>query len=69
MAAYRAAIAAEPGSPIAHFNLGLLLQKERHDYGGAEAAYRTAIAADPGYVDAHYNLGLLLEEVRVRQGL
>ena len=46
-AAYRAAIAADPGYAIAHYNLGLLLETELKDFDGAEAAYRTAIAADP----------------------
>ena len=60
-AAYRAAIAADPGHANAHSNLGFLLHQERKDFDGAEAAYRAAIAADPGNADAHYILGLLLE--------
>jgi lipoprotein NlpI len=59
-AAYRAAIAADPGHAKAHSNLGLLLQNERKDFDGAEAAYCAAIAADPGHAMAHSNLGALL---------
>ena len=60
-AAYRAAIAADPGHANAHANLGVLLQYERKDIDGAEAAYREAIAADPGHASAHSKLGVLLE--------
>ena len=59
-AAYRAAIAADPGHAGAHSNLGALLQNERQDFDGAEAAYRAAIAADPGHANAHTNLAHLL---------
>ena len=60
-AAYREAIAADPGHAKAHTNLGLVLQNVRQDSDGAEAAYRAAIAADPGHTLAHYTLGHLLE--------
>ena len=59
-AAYRAAIAADPGHANAHNNLGILLETVRKDFDGAAAAYRAAIAADPGHVRAHKNLGKLL---------
>ena len=60
IAAYRAAIAADPGHAKAHYNLGYLLYTKRRDFDGAIAAYRAAIAADPGHAIAHTNLGYLL---------
>ena len=60
-AAYRGAIAADPGFASTHFSLAILLQYERKDFDGAEAAYRAAIAADPKCTDAHNNLNLLLK--------
>ena len=63
-AAYRAAVAAEPGDPSAHNNLGTMLRLVRGDVDGAEVAYRAAVAADPGYAKAHNNLGLLLQVER-----
>ena len=63
-AAYRAAIAADPGHIDAHTNLGFLLENERKDFDGAEAAYRAAIAADPEHALAHNNLSSLLAHVR-----
>jgi tetratricopeptide (TPR) repeat protein len=59
-AAYRAAIAADPGYADAHYNLGHLLQTERKDIDSAEAAYRAVIAADPGFAQAHSNVATLL---------
>ena len=59
VAAYRAAIAADPGHADAHSNLGILLMNVRQDFDGAETAYRAAIAADLGYATAHTNLGVL----------
>jgi len=61
-AAYRAALAADPGHANAHSNLGFLLQNVRQDFDGAEAAYRAAIAADPRHANAHINLGVLFAE-------
>jgi tetratricopeptide (TPR) repeat protein len=61
IAAYRGAIAADPGLLDAHLNLGCLL----HDAGRieeAEGAYREALAAcgpDPMLL---YNLGVLLDD-------
>ena len=65
-AAYRAAIAADPGYAKAHCNLGILPKNERNDVHGAEAAYRKAIAADPGYALAHSNLGALSQRAQSR---
>ena len=67
-AAFRAAIAADPGHATAHANLGVLLENGRGDLDGAEAAYRAAIAADPGFTGAHNNLGLLLESKATAKG-
>lgn len=52
----RQAAAAEPHSPQAHGNLGLLL----HESGNLEDAvveFETALRLDSTYADAHYNLG------------
>ena len=40
---------------------GVLLEKHKEDYDGAEQHYRRAIAIDPEDGHAHYNLGVLLE--------
>jgi len=61
-AAYRTAIAADPGNAHAHTNLGNLLITVRQDFDGAEAAFRAAIAADPGHAGAHNNLRKLLRQ-------
>ncbi len=57
---YRAALAAEPGSATAAFNLGVVLE----DLGRVERAmeaYLRAIASSPELADAHYNLSRLYE--------
>lgn len=59
-AAYRAAIAADPGCYLACGVLGKLLQDKRNDIGGAEGIYCAAIEANPGNSEAHSDLGLLL---------
>ena len=47
----------------AHYNLGVLLENHKEDYGGAEQHYRRARAIDPEeHADAHCNLGDLLEK-------
>jgi tetratricopeptide (TPR) repeat protein len=59
-ALYRAALAKDPRSALAAFNLGVALE----DQGAADAAvdaYEKALAIEPSYADAHFNLSRLLE--------
>jgi tetratricopeptide (TPR) repeat protein len=60
---YLAAIEADPGYPLAQFNLGNLYD-EQGRLQDAFAYYRRALALNPHYADAHFNLALLCE----RQG-
>ena len=61
LAAYRRAIALDPGHAEAHLNLGRLLH-ERGDLEGAESHYRQACAAQPDNALAAFNLGVALED-------
>lgn len=61
LAAYRRAIALDPGHAEAHLNLGRLLH-ERGDLPGAESHYRQACAAQPDNALAAFNLGVALED-------
>jgi tetratricopeptide (TPR) repeat protein len=61
-AAYRHALAVEPGHPDAHLNLGRLFH-ESGRLDEAEEHYRAATAADPGSARARYNLGVVLEDL------
>jgi tetratricopeptide (TPR) repeat protein len=54
-----AALQIEPGSAIAHGNLGSALQ-ELGEFERALASFGRAIALDPGYADAYYNRANLL---------
>lgn len=60
-AAYRRAIALDPGHAEAHLNLGRLLH-EKGDLAGAESHYRQACAARPDSALAAFNLGVALED-------
>ena len=60
---YLAAIEADPGYPLAQFNLGNLYD-EQGRLPEALDFYRRALALNPNYADAHFNLALLCE----RQG-
>jgi len=62
MAAYRRAIASEPGLADAHLNLGRLLH-EQGKMGEAEQCYRQALAARPGDATAAFNLGVALQDL------
>ena len=53
------AIELKPAFPVAHFNLGVLLQ-DRGDFERASAEYRQALAWRPDYVEALNNLGSCL---------
>lgn len=56
---FRKAVAAEPGSVPAHFNLGAALS-QLGDPGGAVEQFEKTLQLDPAHANAHYNLGLLL---------
>jgi tetratricopeptide (TPR) repeat protein len=55
----QAALALRPQSPVAHINLGTLLQRQGK-HAEAEAVFRKAIALKPNLADAHSNLGVVL---------
>ena len=55
---FRAVIVIAPRSKLAHYNLGLIYQRQG-DLAKAETSYRRAIAIDPTFAPALYNLGIL----------
>ncbi len=61
-AEFRKAIAAEPESVPAHFNLGAALS-QTGDLRGAVEQFEEALRLDPAHANAHYNLGLLLAQM------
>ena len=63
---YRDALRIDPGSAIAAFNLGVVLE----DQGALQEAmetYRHALSVDPALPDVHYNLARLYEQGGDRQ--
>jgi tetratricopeptide (TPR) repeat protein len=58
---WRRSIAIDPAIPEVHFNLGLLLAKNRQEEE-AEQCYRRAISLDPRNAEAYCNLGNLLND-------
>jgi tetratricopeptide (TPR) repeat protein len=56
---YSRAIAEDPTSAIALYDLGDLDQITLHKSGAAEADYRRALVIDPRFVDARFNLAIL----------
>ena len=61
-AAYRKAIALNPQSAIAYYQLGLLLAQDPGRVNEAEVAYRKAIQLEPKNAQYIYRLALLLHE-------
>lgn len=59
---FRKAVAAEPESVPAHFNLGAALS-QTGDLRGAVEQFEEALRLDPAHANAHYNLGLLLAQM------
>jgi tetratricopeptide (TPR) repeat protein len=59
-ALYRAALAQNPRSALAAFNLGVALEDQGAESAAIEA-YEKALAIDASYADAHFNLSRLLE--------
>ena len=55
----RRAVAAGPGMPDYHCNLGIALRRQGR-LGEAEASYRRALALRPGHAEAEANLGTVL---------
>jgi Flp pilus assembly protein TadD len=64
----RKAIALEPTSSEANFNLGLLLA-EKGDRAGAERCLRQALESDPSLAAAAHNLGVLVSDRDAREGI
>jgi tetratricopeptide (TPR) repeat protein len=62
VAAYRQALAADPGLAAAHTNLGTLAY-EAGDAGTARASFDAALALDPEQTEARYNLARILHEM------
>jgi tetratricopeptide (TPR) repeat protein len=62
LAAYRAALAADPALAAAHTNLGNLCFR-RGQRGEARESYERALALDPEQPEARYNLGNVLDEL------
>ncbi|MGE0441733.1 MAG: tetratricopeptide repeat protein [Gemmatimonadales bacterium] len=62
MAAYRRAIAQNPGLAPAHFNLGQL-HRERREYPEAAICFEGAARLRPTIMDAWINLGAVLEKL------
>ncbi len=58
---FRQAIAAEPGKPEAHFNLGNLLST-RSDWLPAIQSYSNAIECQPDFMQAYNNLAIALKD-------
>ena len=56
---YTATLTRNPGCWMAHYNLGIALNKQG-DTNGAIFHYRQAVDLRPSYAEAHYNLGRLL---------
>ncbi len=57
-ALYRQAVAAAPGHPRGHLNLGIVLMA-RGDSAGAEAAFERVLRIDPGHAFGNYNYARL----------
>ena len=56
---YTATLTRNPSCWMAHYNLGIALNKQG-DTDGAIVHYRQALELRPSYAEAHYNLGRLL---------
>jgi tetratricopeptide (TPR) repeat protein len=62
-AAYRKALALQPGWALAHSNLGSVLREQKRP-AEAEAACRQALALRPDYALGHNNLGVALLDLK-----
>lgn len=55
---FRRAVHFEPDFFLAHYNIGLVKQRQQ-DFAGAEKSYQEAVRLNPTYAPALYNLGLV----------
>jgi tetratricopeptide (TPR) repeat protein len=60
---YRATLERNPDAWLAHYNLGVLLEKIPGRRTEAMAEYEATIRLKPDHAKAHYNLGLLLDDL------
>jgi tetratricopeptide (TPR) repeat protein len=60
LAAFRRALAGNPGFALAAYNMGVVLA-QKSQMPEAAAAFRTAIGLRPGFSAAHFGLGLVLK--------
>lgn len=66
-AAFRQALRLEPHSPEAHFDLGLVRQRQ-HESAAAIAEFRAALQYDPALLQAHCALGTALSDPAEKEG-
>src|SRR5580704_8821811 len=64
---YRESLARNPGSWLAHYNLGVLLAERPGRIPDAIAEYRAAVRIHPDYTEAHVNLGTSLSQIPGRR--
>jgi protein O-mannosyl-transferase len=64
---YRESLARNPGSWLAHYNLGVLFAEMPGRLPDAIAEYQAALQIKPDYVEAHVNLGSSLWQMPGRQ--
>src|SRR5277367_5857755 len=64
---YRESLARNPGSWLAHYNLGVLFAEMPGRLPDAIAEYQAALRIKPDYPEAHVNLGNALSQIPGRQ--
>jgi protein O-mannosyl-transferase len=64
---YRESLARNPGSWLAHYNLGVLFAEMPGRLPDAIAEYEAALQIKPDYAEAHVNLGNTLSQIPGRQ--
>jgi tetratricopeptide (TPR) repeat protein len=64
---YRESLARNPGSWLAHYNLGVLFAEMPGRLADAIAEYEAALQIKPDYAEAHVNLGNTLSQIPGRQ--
>src|SRR5580658_1126649 len=64
---YRESLARNPGSWLAHYNLGVLFAEMPGRLPDAIAEYQAALQIKPDYAEAHVNLGNTLSQIPGRQ--
>jgi tetratricopeptide (TPR) repeat protein len=60
---YRASLERNPGSWLAHYNLGKLLADQPGQLADAITEYQAALRSKPDYADAHHNLGIAFSRI------